>query len=67
MEKPIHIVKNRGGNASRFGAGKWFNMLTQEVYVDDAALKAYLSTYIPLPVWYTWDSYQKRKNSKLSA
>lgn len=66
MERPAHIIPNRGSLARRLGPGKWVNLLRDEVYADDMALEAYLSTYIPLPVWYAWDSYQKHKNSKLS-
>lgn len=67
MNIPAHIIRNQGSNRNKFGTGKWINLLTDEVYPDDAALEAYLSTYIPLPVWYTWDSWQKKKNERLHA
>jgi hypothetical protein len=67
MKRPAHIVPNLGRDRRKICVGKWVNLLTDEVYVDDAALEAYLSTYIPLPEWYTWDSWQKKKNSKIAA
>lgn len=68
IKKPVHIVLNRGRkNSCRFSEkGKWYNMLTEQTYLNDAALIEYLKTYKPLPEWYTWDSWQKKKQAKLT-
>lgn len=61
MEKPAHIIPNRGANRKKFGSGKWVNLISDEVYTDDVALEAYLSTYRPMVYWMSWDNYKKSK------
>lgn len=64
VKPPPHIVKNRGVYLQYNGAGKWFNLLTNETYKTDADLTDYLSTYKPMIYWTSWENHLNKKQLK---